>query len=632
MSGFKKFLVIPFILIFLAVYPLTSYVESAETDSAPYSLTEITKLQIIKEVNGVKLAKAIFNNQDIKDIVIFKDGSIEEYSKEKHGKLFEKDKLSKKLKEKIKKSSSDEEIPVAVHINDIDHNEVEKYVKDKLKIKDIKDEKPEKIKEYIKEKRIKSKEEYKKSNSQFVKEYINNEEELFESQYSPLIIIRLTNMDIEKLSKNMQVQEMDLFVDSTKEEDTYNSIPNINSKYVKDNLNLRGDGVPIGILEVGYPNLDNTQLTDSNIIFDVPESTANRRRSTHATIVTSIIVGQTEGIAPGATAYVATASSRLGDYEKIEWLIDQGVYVINYSAGYSDVRGEYTDMAKWIDHISIQHDVIFVKSSGNKRLDNLGISDPGMAYNAFTVGSMNDNDSINEPNWLDDIFSPFSCYTENENSENPYPFKPDLTAPGESVDVAGYLSQAGTSISAPHVTGVLAQMLGAFPNIFPRNSVMKAVTTAATLHKTTDDYGIYSMSPSLSDKEGAGVIDALSIYNCLSGSHFLTENLTESQFPYIHNIGVNADDTQSVRVSLSWLKNNIIPDSSQNVVERELSDLDLEVFDPEGNQVGYSMSANNNLEVVEFTPTMSGEYKIMVEGYALTNDSEQISLAWTESN
>jgi hypothetical protein len=289
-------------------------------------------------------------------------------------------------------------------------------------------------------------------------------------------------------------------------------------------------------------------------------------------------------------------------------------------------------MAKWIDHLSTQHDVIFVKSSGNKRLDDLGISDPGMAYNAFTVGSINDNDSIDEPNWLDDTFSPFSCYTENENSVDPYPFKPDLTAPGESVDVAGYSSQNGTSISAPHVTGVLAQILGAFPNIFPRSSVMKAVTTAATLHKTADDYGIYSMSPSLSDKEGAGVIDALSVYNCLSSSHILTDSLTESQFPYIHNIGVNADDTQPVRVSLSWLKNNIIPDSSQNVVERELSDLDLEVFDPEGNQVGYSMSANNNLEVVEFTPSMSGEYTIMVEGYALTNDSEQISLAWTGSN
>lgn len=422
---------------------------------------------------------------------------------------------------------------------------------------------------------------------------------------------------------------MDLFENSKKEEDTTNSIPNINANNVRDTLNLKGNGVKVGILEVGYPNKNNSQLTGAAITFDVPDSTASKRLSTHATIVTSIIMGQTQGIAPEISAYVATASNRLGDYEKIEWLIDQGVSIINYSAGYSDIRGQYSDMAKWIDHLGVQHDVIFVKSAGNVKLSDYTVTDPGMAYNALIVTSMNDNDSLNEPYWTDDTYSSFSCYLETSG-----PFKPDLSAPGEGINVAGYTNNNGTSFSAPHVTGVLAQILGGYPNIFPRDNTLKALVTANTNHKTANDYGTYQLSPFLSNKEGAGVIDALSVYNCITNSFFLNQSLDSSQFPYTHYLNINANG-QPVRVSLSWLKNNTItvtPHPGANVTERDLSDLDMVINDPNGNQVCYSMSANNNTEIVEFTPTVSGNYMIRVDAYALMNSSEQISLAWSRAN
>lgn len=96
----------------------------------------------------------------------------------------------------------------------------------------------------------------------------------------------------------------------------------------------------------------------------------------------------------------------------------------NYSAGYSDIRGEYSDMAKWIDHIGNQHNVYFVKSAGNISSSSSLISDPGMAYNGITAGSINDHDSTGEPYWTDDTLSTFSCYGENSGG-----YKPDLTAP-----------------------------------------------------------------------------------------------------------------------------------------------------------------------------------------------------------
>lgn len=621
----KLAIVLAGVLVFSCVYP--NVIGNAK-EKNPLEST-IQKSQVVKEFSEGKLVKAMYNDNTVKDVMVFNDGTKEVYNEAKHGKYFTKDKKSKKLKEKKDKVNDDDKIPVTIWIGDIDHDAIDKNVKDDLKIKDIKDEKPEKIQGYIEEKRKKSKEEYEKQNDKFIKKLIKSEDVLFSSEYSPMIVANIAKKDIDGISNASEVTQMDCFEDSNKEEDSTSSILNINAKITRDTLNMKGNGVKVGILEVGYPDKSNPELSGSSINFDVPDSTANTRKSTHATVVTSIIAGQTQGIAPAANTYVATSSNRLGDYQKIEWLIDQGVTLINYSAGYSDTAGEYTDMAKWIDHIGIQHDVLFVKSAGNAKYTNNKVTDPGMAYNGITVASISDNNSADEPNWSDDTYSSFNCYSEDSG-----PFKPDISAPGESIDIAGFTNNNGTSFSAPHVTGVLAQILGAYPWIFPRATTLKSLMATGTSHKTAGDYGLFQMSPFISDKEGAGVIDALSMYNCIRNSQYVYENLSTSQFPYNRYLNIAADGTP-VRVSLVWQKNNSISTSAHSngsVTQRDLSDLDLEVYGPDGKQVGYSMSANNNMEIVEFTPSASGKYSMKIDNYALMNYSEGISLSWSRGN
>jgi serine protease AprX len=584
---------------------------------------------VVKEFSEGRLVKAMYDDKTVKDVMFFNDGTKEVYNETKHGKYFSKDKKSKKLKEKKDKLNDNEKIPVTIWVGDIDHDAIDKNVKDNLKIKDIKDEKAEKIQGYIEEKRKKSKEEYKKQNDKFIKKLIKSEDVLFSSDYSPMVVANIAKKDLDQISNSSEVTEMDCFEDSSKEEDSASSILNTNAKITRDTLYMKGNGVKVGILEVGYPDKNNPELSGSSITFDVPDITANTRKSTHATIVTSIIAGQTQGIAPAVNAFVATSSNRLGDYQKIEWLIDQGVTLINYSAGYSNTAGEYTDMAKWIDHLAVQHDVLFVKSAGNAKYTNNKVTDPGMAYNGVTVASINDNNSVEEPYWGDDTYSNFNCYLENSG-----PFKPDISAPGESIDIAGFTNNNGTSFSAPHVTGVLAQVLGAYPWIFPRAATLKSLMVTGTSHKTADDYGLFKMSPFISDKEGAGVIDALSMYNCIRNSQYVYENLSSSQFPYNRYLNITADGTP-VKVSVVWQKNNSIsasPHSDGSVNERDLSDLDLEIYGPDGEQLGYSMSANNNMEVVEFTPSVSGKYSVKINAYALANYSEGISLSWSRGN
>jgi len=266
---------------------------------------------------------------------------------------------------------------------------------------------------------------------------------------------------------------------------------------------------------------------------------------------------------------------------------------------------------------------MFVKSAGNASSGNYGITDPGMAYNIETVGSIFENNSVDEPNWDDDVFSYFSSYVESSGI-----YKPDLTAPGQSLDIAGYSSSSGTSYSAPHVTGVITQMFQQRWDLRLKPAAMKAVLAAGTTHKTADDYGDNLYSPYYSNKEGAGVVDAKGAFAITGQSRFDQIQLNNSQFPYECYYYVSTTDP--VRVSLSWIKQNEISGTHSvgSVIERDLSDLDLYVYDQNDNLVAYSISAGNNVELTRFKPMSPGTYKIVVDDYILENSYETIGLAW----
>jgi serine protease AprX len=585
----------------------------------------IVAVEKIAEFSKGQLCKARFKDRSTVDIILYSDSTYEKYDPDKHGAWFTNYKITDKLQKKLDVVADKDPVAVAVWLKPIDYAKIDTEVKEKLQIINLEKETADKINLYITTKRTLSAAANLVLLDSFIAQNLKKENVIFVSKYAPLILVSLQKKDIEILNKNVAVQNLDLFVNAKKEDDTAYSIPNINANYTRDTLNLKGTGVKVGIVESGYPNKTNSQLSDRSITFDISDSEAASRLSIHATIVTSIIVGKTQGIAPNASIYAVGALSRLEDYQKIEWLIDQGVVVINYSAGYSGGRGTYSDMAKWIDHLGNQHNVHFVKSSGNTSLSNILISDPGMAYNAIVTSSMYDHDSPNEPYWPDDTFSTFSCYGETSGG-----YKPDLSAPGEGISVAGYTNYSGTSLAAPHVTGVLAQLIGYRANLTTVNSCIKALTAAGTTHKTCSDYGDYAMSPNYSNREGAGVVDAKGAYNCVSGNTYTNQQLSVSQFPYQRTFSVTTT-ARPVRVSLTWLKQNTISAPSHPgaaVTERLLSDLDLEVYAPNGTLVASSVSAINNVELVEFTPTTTGTYTIRVVGYTLQNDTEWISLAW----
>jgi hypothetical protein len=391
------------------------------------------------------------------------------------------------------------------------------------------------------------------------------------------MLLEVTKKQLKKLSEDKDVESVDIFVNEEKVQETTNSIPATTIDYIKGQ-GLNGSGVNVGILEY---------TTDS-----------------HAETVRNIV----EDIAPGANITMKYGHNKAEDYAKIDELVSEGVNIINYSAGYKSEAGTYAEFDEYIDYIISNFDITFVKSAGNSSASNSNVTSPGMAYNGITVGSINEQDTAS---WTDDVMSSFSCFGENSGLAS----KPDVSAPGEGI----YGSKNGTSYAAPHTTGLVALMMQQNPTLKAYPAAVKSILASSTTHRTASDYGNNLWSPMYSDKEGAGVIDGKGVHRLINDNNIKNKpDLSKSQFTYNDTFYVY-ELNKFVRVALSWVKKD------------SLSDMDLKIYDSRNQLIAYSLSSSNNTELVEFKPRyLRGTYKIVVEGYSILNNTEDICLSWQQ--
>ena len=280
------------------------------------------------------------------------------------------------------------------------------------------------------------------------------------------------------------------------------------------------------------PITSDTYLSSANIITNTScggvLSTDNIQ---HATYVARIMVGSL-GIAPSASLYSASAYYLIDFYRAIDWLVSQGVNVINMSAGFPGCYG-YDDLCAYVDHLAVEHDVHFVGTPGNNddTDPNYYIYSPGMAYNAIIVGAYNDNntaptsDSEIYAKQKDDFLESYSKYIEGDPQDNLIegPCKPNLVASGND-----FWGASGTSLADPQVTGVIAQLCGSDSALKVKQSSMGAILAASCGRKLASEVvsgseiissgsfkgGDFSDSASLafsnqiSNTQGAGKLDA----------------------------------------------------------------------------------------------------------------------------
>lgn len=460
-------------------------------------------------------------------------------------------------------------------------------------------------------KRMLSSEAYLEHNSNFINKYVDKEKQSFISQYSPLMIVTMTKADILMIEKENMVAFIDLFVEGACEDELAIANQISEAAYIRDTLGCTGSGVKIGQIESGVPKLNVSDLNNATITRHTTYYTD------HATLVARILVGNSNGIAPDATLYSTGYSGTSEFYTNVEWLISQGVNVINMSNTLGLTDGVYSTPEKWVDHIAMQHDIHFVKSAGNSGGN---ITCPGMAYNAITVGGFNDHNTTNH---IYHEMCSWSSYEESSSSSRPE--KPNVIASACNINIDG--NHDGTSFAAPQVTGAIAQLCGYKASLKTKQSVVGAMLAAGSVYKIDGSAGtgVYGDSFSnsaritnsvqISDKEGAGKFNVRNSRNIARSGNYWREKIDASSFPFTETVTIDQSSNSLIRIAIFWMKKNSISTSSHTpgtITETTFTNLNLYVYAPDGSLVGSSWTTNSNYEIVQFIPQQTGTYTIKI--------------------
>lgn len=575
-------------------------------------------------------------------------------------------KFSIDLQKTLGEMDSSDVIELYMQFEDINHDEVlaafakqfpeeyDTYLKAKMGVTSTETSEDQKVvlQSAIEKKRAVYKQFYTAFNEKMMEQVLQQEQLIYVSELAPIAIIQTDKASAMRIARSQSVLSLSECCEQNVDEvvipptippssvvvsnlDISNEITR--ADILRDTYNLSGDGVKIGILDkYGLPDATDPYLQNAEIITRPGESIT----SVHATHIALILGavdedGVEHGIVPDATFYCAYFDNNYSVFPDMEWLVSQGVNIINASWGTNGYGGIYDVDSQWFDHIASVHDVHFVNSAGN-----IGsyVSSPGMAYNATVVGAFRHNQS-------DDV-ADFTMYLLSNYMESgaDRPEKPNLVAngyfgPSYNVEEEILEDYWGTSFAVPQAVGVIAQLCCWDGNLKFRQSVVGAVLAASAAEKVEavgngykGDQFLSSITgcSQLNDREGAGILEARWAWGILANTNCWHYVLEQDDFPYEQSITINTNTNTLSRIAIYWLKETTNVNHSNGDVGQgnpPLTNLDLYVYDADGNLVASSTTLYNNCEIVQFVPTSPGTYIIRIVLVGTTNITEHIGVA-----
>lgn len=399
-------------------------------------------------------------------------------------------------------------------------------------------------------------------------------------------------------------------------------------------LGTTGFGIRVAQIEVGgrvataNPSL-NGVVQDGPFVCiaasDHSTGVAGIIRSTHATV---------RGIAPDVTLWAGGSCFGLESelLNRSTAAADWGASVLNLSWGYdNDLVPSATD--RFYDDMVFNRWRTVVKSAGNEAgLCNSGtehVTSPGLAYNVITVGNFDDK---NTNSWTDDSMSSCSSWRDPVSTHGDRE-KPEVAAPGTNITSTTTASPwtggigSGTSFATPMVTGTVALMMDRRASLVFWPEAVKAILMVTAGHNIEGN-------ARLSEYDGAGGVVAdravVVASNRQTAGNFGWEAVTYGcSEPVNRDVAVMALTAGiRTRAAIVWNQNP----SYASYASQPSADLDLNVLGPSGSLVSSSMSWDNTYEIVDFTPTVSGNYTLRVKRFRCDLTPRAVGFAWRTGN
>ena len=228
--------------------------------------------------------------------------------------------------------------------------------------------------------------------------------------------------------------------------------------------------------------------------------------------------------------------------------------------------------------------IVVVVSAGNNGSDCSTVSSPAAIFDdSFTVGAVADNDTIARFSSRGPVISDASNRT-----------KPNVVAPGvrvlSSIKEGEYREFSGTSMAGPHVSGVVALILNANPQLEGKVDIIEDIIESTAVPKTSNqDCGDISGTIVPNNTYGYGRIDALAAVeeaiSLIVGPKDIVDSVIEVYPNPVENI---------LNFGLEYLED----------------DVNLELFDINGRQIYHRSWYNQyrSTTTIDVTDLSSGLY------------------------
>lgn len=280
--------------------------------------------------------------------------------------------------------------------------------------------------------------------------------------------------------------------------------------------NITGKGVGVAVVDTGL-GLHRDFVENGNRVIAFKDMLGKRREpyddNGHGTHVCGIIggngyssKGKYIGVAPECNLIGVKVLDHRGDgnisdvLAGLQWIIDNrrrfNIRIVNISVGTS-VKENMDENSLLVQGVNAVWDsgIVVVVAAGNNGPGPMSISTPGISRKVITVGSSDDNMSVEV----------FGSRTKDYSGRGPTPYcikKPDIVAPGSNIvscNINNYSNRAsanrlgaaaspmmytvksGTSMATPVVSGAIALLLSNRPELTNREVKLKLRNTAVDL-------------------------------------------------------------------------------------------------------------------------------------------------------